>query len=78
MKILESFLFILLAELFLTFYAIHSAKGKGTTAGIFAALNTLLYCMNIQNIIIDNWCIASSMVGAFLGTWISVKISKIK
>lgn len=76
MEIIESFLFILFAELFLTLYSIHSSRGKSTTAGVFAMLNTMLYCLNIENIIQNYWCIISAMAGAFIGTFISVKLSK--
>lgn len=74
-QILESFFLILFAEIFLTLFAIHAAKGKPMSASIFAALNTLLYCMNIENIIVDHWCIAAACAGAFAGAWISIKIS---
>lgn len=76
MKEFESFIFILFGELFLTLFAIHSSKGKSITASIFAALNTMLYCLNIENIIVNKWCIASAMLGALIGTFMVVKFVK--
>ena len=69
----ESFIFILIAELLLTLYSIHSSKGNKQKAAICAGLNTILYCMNIDNLIRDNWCILFAAIGAYVGTWISVK-----
>ncbi len=76
LKYLLSFGFIFFAECFLTFYAIKASQHKSHAASVFAALNTLLYCMNIENIITDNWCIFFSVVGAYCGTRASVFISK--
>lgn len=75
-EIILSFFYVMLAELFLTFYAIYSSREKANIAGIFAALNTLLYCMNIQNVIINNYCIAASAFGAYIGTVLCIIINK--
>lgn len=72
----ESFILIFFAELFLTIYSIYSNKGKATKASIFAALNTVLYCLNIDAIIKDNWCILFAALGAFVGTFITVNFFK--
>ena len=70
---LESFILIFFAELFLTFYSIHSNKGNAVKAGIFAIMNTILYCLYIDAIIKDGWCILFAAMGAFVGTIVSVK-----
>lgn len=77
-EIFESFLFMFFAELFLTFYVISSAKGQAIKGSTFASLNTALYCLNIQNVIINYWCIFASMIGAFLGTYLSTHLTKPK
>lgn len=71
-----SFIFIFFAELFLTLYAIKASEYKIHPAALFATLNTILYCMNIENIVQDKWCILFAAFGAYIGTWVSIKISK--
>ncbi len=75
MVYIESFLFIFFAELFLTFYTIYSNKSQVHNAGIFAGFNTILYCLNIENIIVNRWCILVAAIGAYAGTYVSIKIA---
>lgn len=76
LKYLSSFVYMFFAEMLLTLYAIKAAEHKPHPAAFFAAMNTFVYCMNIENIIHNNWCILFSMFGAYAGTVASISISK--
>jgi len=75
-KFIAVIVMMLLAEGTCAIYIKKIAQNKAISAGLWSSANILFGKLVVVYIVDNNQMIVAAMIGAFLGTWLSIKLSK--
>jgi hypothetical protein len=70
------FIFVCLSDMVWTYYISAVAKGKPFLASLFSSLTVFMGLMATIMVVADQLAIVPAMLGAFLGTYVTVRAVK--
>lgn len=73
-SILISFFAMAALDFVFAFYTRHVMKTNAAKAGMYASLIVITNALVTLNYVADPWMIVPTVVGAFAGTWLAVRL----
>lgn len=77
-KFMSIILSVALADICWVFYFIKIEERKAMAASIWSAVIVALGAFSVENYVADNTFVFAAIIGAFIGTYISIKFKKKK